>query len=239
MKKFTLLLLTLLLLPIMPISADYKDEEAPVINIIQNDVIKVEGDYFDYRNYFTVSDNSGSFRVASINAENVNDIGEHIIKIIAVDLGGNVSNAEFKITVYSKEEAASIKRKMIFYPGNPDLMNENFKAFKGEADQNALAVAENFLGMPGPCNVVAQAFINAYYGEGYSIFNTYDVSYLEARPGDIIYYDDGGVGYHHYAVYLGGDSALHGNIYNNTVIRKVYMNYGSEPQFKRIANLPY
>ena len=239
MKKFTLVLLSFLLLPVMPICADYKDTQAPEISIKKNDIMKVEGDKFDYRDFFDVIDDGGTCRVASIGADNVNEIGEHKITIIAVDIKGNVSTDELRITVLSKEEAKQYDDKVIFYPGQPALMNDNFKELKGEADENALEVASLFLGMPGACNVVAQAFINYYYGTEYNIFNTYEVSYLEARPGDIIYYEDGGLGLHHYAVYLGGDSALHGNIYNTTVIRKVYMNYGSKPHFRRIANLPY
>ena len=88
--------------------------------------------------------------------------------------------------------------------------------------------------MPGGCNVVAQAFINSYYGEGYNIFDTYPVSKEEAMPGDIIYYVNGGLGDHHYAVYLGGASALQGNIYGTTVLGSVYMTYGTEPQFQRL-----
>ena len=239
MKKFTLFLLTILLIPIFSIDAEYVDDEAPIINVIRSDVVKVEGDYFDYRDFFTVSDNSGKYRVASIGADDIYQVGEHTIKIIAIDLSRNVQTAQINITVYSKEDAKIIKKALTFYPSNSKELNENFKAFKGEVDEDAYALAQDFLGMPGACSTVAQAFINSYYGKGYSIHNTYDVNYWEARPGDIIYYDDGGLGLQHYAVYLGGDSALHGNIYGTTLIKKVYMNYGSEPQFKRIYDLPY
>ena len=115
---------------------------------------------------------------------------------------------------------------------NVDLLLE-----KGHADYDAFNLALEFVGMRGGCNEVAQAFINAYFNEGYNVFDTYDVTYEEAKPGDIIYYANGGEVLQHYAVYLGGASALQGNINGTTVIGSVYMTNGSLPQFKRLNGL--
>ena len=46
--------------------------------------------------------------------------------------------------------------------------NDNLVETKGYADKDAFHLAENFIGMKGSCNEVAQAFINSYFGEEYN-----------------------------------------------------------------------
>lgn len=69
---------------------------------------------------------------------------------------------------------------------------------------------------------------------GYSINSYADVFALkqvpmsQARPGDILYYSDGGRGLHHVAIYLGNGQAVHGGWYgSDTVVASV--NVGSGP----------
>lgn len=52
-----------------------------------------------------------------------------------------------------------------------------------------------------------------YYSLGYA------VSASEARPGDLIYYADGGAGLAHIAVYLGNGEAMHGGFNGNQSVR--------------------
>jgi peptidoglycan DL-endopeptidase CwlO len=66
-----------------------------------------------------------------------------------------------------------------------------------------------------------------YYWYGYA------VSYAQARPGDLVYYRNGGGGLAHIAVYVGNGRAVHGgwNGYT-TVLYSVWI--GSGPNFIRL-----
>jgi cell wall-associated NlpC family hydrolase len=60
------------------------------------------------------------------------------------------------------------------------------------------------------------------------------VSAAQAQPGDIVYYANGGSGFAHIAIYIGGGKAVHGGWNGNqTTIASV--NVGSGPVFVRVA----
>ena len=91
--------------------------------------------------------------------------------------------------------------------------------------------------------VDCSGFVNQVYGAmGYNVARSSselrnegtEVSYADAQPGDVVFYSDGGTGYQHYAIYLGGEMSLQGNWLGTTVIRSVYIN-GSAPQFRRCS----
>lgn len=94
-------------------------------------------------------------------------------------------------------------------------------------------IANGLVGTPGNCFYICQLFIQAYRGEWSSLSNICKTDSPE--PGDLIYYADGGVGYEHWAVYLGGDQALHGNYNGSTVIRSIYIKNGSNPIFYKLS----
>lgn len=210
-----------------------RDRIPPEIVVKENNLFLYDTDEIDFLDCVEINDES-DYEVKVINADDSKVPGEKQIQITAQDARGNVSDAYIDINVISSEEwnqyvidnTNNYKRRR--------KENEEFEELKGRVDYDAFHLAEEFIGMPGGCNVVAQAFINSYFGEGYNIFDTYPVTKEEAMPGDIIYYTNGGLGDHHYAVYLGGASALQGNIYGTTVLGSVYMTYGTEPQFKRL-----
>ena len=59
------------------------------------------------------------------------------------------------------------------------------------------------------------------------------VSAAQAQPGDLVYYANGGMGFAHIAVYIGGGKAVHGGWNGNqTVIQTV--NVGSGPVYLRV-----
>ena len=59
------------------------------------------------------------------------------------------------------------------------------------------------------------------------------VSATQAQPGDLVYYANGGMGFAHIAVYIGGGKAVHGGWNGNqTVIQTV--NVGSGPVYLRV-----
>jgi cell wall-associated NlpC family hydrolase len=60
------------------------------------------------------------------------------------------------------------------------------------------------------------------------------VSAAQAQPGDIVYYANGGSGFAHIAIYIGGGKAVHGGWNGNqTTIASV--NVGSGPVYVRVA----
>lgn len=155
------------------------------------------------------------------------------INIIGFDQEGNTDIKSLKYERIDEEEWNKYVLSISNFASRKATLNNELLEEKGPADLEAIEVAEQFIGMEGSCNKVAQAFINTYLGSEYSIYKTVSVSIEDAQPGDVIYYSDGGIGLQHWAVYLGGNSALQGNINGTTAIGSVYMNYGSEPQFLR------
>ena len=95
------------------------------------------------------------------------------------------------------------------------------------------SIANGLVGTPGNCFYICQLFIQAFTGEWNSLGNIYQTD--SPSPGDLIYYADGGMGAQHWAIYLGGDQALHGNYNGTTVIRSIYLNSGSSPVFYKLG----
>ena len=60
------------------------------------------------------------------------------------------------------------------------------------------------------------------------------VSAGEARPGDLAYYQNGGVGMAHIAVYVGNGMAVHGG-WNGGTTALYSVNVGSGPVFIRVG----
>jgi cell wall-associated NlpC family hydrolase len=67
----------------------------------------------------------------------------------------------------------------------------------------------------------------SYFGLGYTVLAA------DARPGDLIYYANGGMGLAHIAVYIGGGMAVHGGWNGNSTVT-FSANVGSGPVFIRI-----
>lgn len=210
------------------------DEEAPLIILLDNDMEFYDDEEFNYLDYIEIVDTSNVQMEIGIDEDSYT-IGYHEVDIKATDENGNISYEVLRVTIRSVEEineytkANSVKNNFQ-YTKNDNLLNE-----KGHADLDAFNLALEFIGMKGSCASVAQAYINEYFGKGYNILDTYSITAEEAEPGDIIFYSNSGFGQQHYAVYLGGSSALHGNINGTTVVAYVFMNYGSTPQFRRLT----
>lgn len=215
-------------------AAENPDTEAPVI-VLKDDKVTIKaGEAIDFEEYIEVSDNQDNeCRVMALGVEEAKEAGDHDIEIIALDKGGNLASATLKVNALSAEDYEQYLEKFDFKNNSWETLNRNMAAEKGEANQNAYDLALSFVGMEGNCFYVAQAFINAYLGN-YSITSGYPIAAHEALPGDIIYYNNGGIGFEHWAIYLGGNAVLHGNFEGRAIIGETYLKNGSEPQFFRI-----
>lgn len=220
---------------VYPAAADEKkDVDPPVITVSDKKPVLKEGEMIDIREYVEVSDEEGDARLVSFVSEDLSEAGDHEITLLAVDESGNLASTVFQFHVMNEEEYDEYYRKLNFYINPTRTLNINIGEVMGDGTvTDAYSLAQQFIGMGGDCFYVAQQFTYAYLGN-YAIGSAYAISPYDAQPGDVIYYTDGGIGYEHWAIYLGGDRALQGNFNGTTIIGNVYLNNASEPQFRRI-----
>ena len=116
----------------------------------------------------------------------------------------------------------------------------------GQYDQLNQNIANAALGMVGTtngwqCTQVATGALNAA-GVGAGVVwpseyiqYGYYVDPSQAVAGNLIYYNNGGNGYDHIAVYIGDGQAVHGNYDGQTVVADAYLSTAGSPQFIQIA----
>ena len=98
---------------------------------------------------------------------------------------------------------------------------------------NVFDVAYSLVGYGGSCLYIASLFVNRYFGVGHSIANIYQV--YDPKPGDVMYYANGGLGVEHWAIYLDENHSLQGNYNGSAVIlNSIYLNNASYPIFYRV-----
>lgn len=214
------------------------------IELKEEKLVISENDDFYCEDY--VQKLSEGVSVICLYDENFSSSGDHSVGVIGLSDKGDstiknievqrLSVEEYQKYIKEKEEEEKKRIKQESLKRSQETL-ENI-ASTCEISEDPVATAQCFVGLEGWCTTIAQKFIDAYFGSGLSIYDTYDISYEEAKPGDIIYYTNGGLGMQHYAVYLGNDIALQGNMSGGiSKIGSIYLNYGSEPQFRRINGL--
>ncbi len=88
--------------------------------------------------------------------------------------------------------------------------------------------------------VVQQALANAGVSDAYQLWPDQYVGqygYYTDSPaeGDLIYYNNGGRGVDHIAIYIGNGQAVHGNYNGKTVIAGAYVDGAGTPQYIRVV----
>ena len=88
--------------------------------------------------------------------------------------------------------------------------------------------------------VVQQALANAGVSDAYQLWpDQYagQYGYYTDSPaeGDLIYYNNGGRGVDHIAIYIGNGQAVHGNYNGKTVIAGAYVDGAGTPQYIRVV----
>ena len=88
--------------------------------------------------------------------------------------------------------------------------------------------------------VVQQALANAGVSDAYQLWpdqyqGVYGYYTDSPQAGDLIYYNNGGRGVDHIAVYIGNGQAVHGNYNGKTVIACAYQNGMGNPQYIRVV----
>ena len=88
--------------------------------------------------------------------------------------------------------------------------------------------------------VVQQALANAGVSDAYQLWpdqyqGVYGYYTDSPQAGDLIYYNNGGRGVDHIAVYIGNGQAVHGNYNGKTVIAGAFQNGMGNPQYIRVV----
>lgn len=110
----------------------------------------------------------------------------------------------------------------------------------GAATRQAIInAAYGQLGWTQDCTMLVTNSLRAvgiyHHGWPISYFNLgYQVSRLDALPGDLVYYVNGGSGWAHIAVYAGNGRAVHGGFNGNQTV-EFSVDVGSGPVFIRVT----
>ena len=88
--------------------------------------------------------------------------------------------------------------------------------------------------------VVQQALANAGVSDAYQLWpdqyaGQYGYYTNDPQEGDLLYYNNGGRGVDHIAIYIGNVQAVHGNYEGKTVIASAYLSTAASPQFIRVV----
>ena len=88
--------------------------------------------------------------------------------------------------------------------------------------------------------VVQQALANAGVSDAYQLWpdqyaGQYGYYTNDSQVGDLLYYNNGGRGVDHIAIYIGNGQAVHGNYEGKTVIASAYLSTAASPQFIRVV----
>ena len=88
--------------------------------------------------------------------------------------------------------------------------------------------------------VVQQALANAGVSDAYQLWpdqyaGQYGYYTNDPQEGDLLYYNNGGRGVDHIAIYIGNGQAVHGNYEGKTVIASAYLSTAASPQFIRVV----
>lgn len=121
----------------------------------------------------------------------------------------------------------------------PEVTNQNQY---GELNTNIVASAKELVGVTDGqwcTEVVQQALANAGVSDAYQLWpDEYAAQYGyytdTPEAGNLIYYNNGGRGVDHIAIYIGDGEAVHGNYLGQTVIASAYIDGAGAPQFIQV-----
>lgn len=129
-------------------------------------------------------------------------------------------------------------------PTVPETPAEPTTPINPYADLNAriAAAAQTLVGVTDGqwcTQVVQQALALAGVSDAYQLWpdeyaGMYGYYTNDPQPGNLIYYNNGGRGVDHIAIYIGNGLAVHGNYNGRTVIESVYIP-GGAPQFIQVC----
>lgn len=176
-----------------------------------------------------------------------------LISLLAINTSCTYSNNKFLVyrdrCILSNEYTIfPIKKESILLnvPNNYVIENKEPKEVINDAivfnnlelSNRAFIIAESLVGRFGSCLEIADIFLSEFFGR--NIFAEQSIIVDEPRPGDILYYANGGLGVEHWGIYLNEDYSLQGNFNGSTIIMSGYLlNNASYPIFRRVIEWKY
>ena len=209
----------------VPLVLNVVDVVAPEINLFDDTVYITEGDNYDVNaNINSVYDDVDGF--ISINTEaledstfyynfsynndEINNVGEHDVEVIAKDKSGNTSNKTFKLIVEEKKTYAPV--------------SYSYSAPSNAYGGDVVSIAYSLVGAPyiggsnGPYGFDCSGFVQYVYSRvgvyvtrstWSQLYDGVGVSYDNAEPGDILVWGYPGGYATHSALYIGNGTMIH------------------------------
>lgn len=100
-------------------------------------------------------------------------------------------------------------------------------------------LAKKYVDKEGDCYAIVNAYLRDLYNDESFKFHRYQYEIVEkenATPGDVIFYQNGGLDTTHWAVYLGDNLALQGNYLGQAKIASIYLNNATSPIFYHLVS---
>lgn len=154
-----------------------------------------------------------------------------------IDFNGNTITSYAFCPTYKERCDENETLLEIKYLDTEPISRENIKKVSRSGPVSVVEVNKNYWIKSETSKVLTKDDIICTYMEHSGIFDGrflalfHKIPFEEAKPGDIIYYTDGGLGVDHVATYIGDGLAVHGNFGDNheTVIYYANMPWASEP----------
>ncbi len=189
-----------------------KDTSAPTITLSQDTIVVKEGSVVDPLTYLvSATDSKDGDIKAKVTMNNIdtNGSGSRTITYNVVDEAGNSVSATLNVTIDT-----------------------------GIGDKIAAAALAQ-LGVNQDCTMLVTNSLKAvgiyFHGWPIEYFSLgHEIPFSEAKPGDLIYYANGGTGLAHIAVYVGDGMSVHGGWHGSTVLYRYNYSTATTPRFIRI-----
>lgn len=225
------------------VTVQFIDTIAPEITLSEESVEFDQGESFNAKDYVEeITDNS--YDKVELDIDDTVDMdepGTYTVTYTATDKSGNSTTEKLEVIVNEVEEEEEEVIEVVEETKVNPLERTQAPAAAASTvhsnlDVSGSAIANAALAQLGryqDCTMLvtrslAAVGISHHSGPaGYIGLGTI-VSAADARPGDLIYYADGGYGMAHIAVYIGGGQAVHGGWHGNqTVIQSAYVAGGA------------
>ena len=144
---------------------------------------------------------------------------------------------EDKLSIYSFDNAnpfSKLPEALVLDETNPkDVINNAIDLNNIKLYDKAFLIAQSLVGRFGSCLEIADLFLSEFIGR--NVYAEDSIIVSTPRPGDILYYSNGGLGVEHWGIYLNEEYSLQGNFNGTTIIMNGYLlNNASDPIFRRV-----
>ncbi|MGN1344851.1 MAG: NlpC/P60 family protein [Traorella sp.] len=211
-----------------------QDNVKPVIQLSKTSITIESSDSFNIKDYIkSVTDNvDGNIKYnvsGSIDSENGEyKPGTYKFVISAKDSSGNSTSKTFTVKVKEPKKVTTS-----YYGNSVDTSGYKGASYIVNAAYAQLGEAQDCTRLVSDSLAAAGIYFHGWPIEYFAL--GYEVSYSQAKPGDLIYYANGGGGLAHIAVYVGNGMSIHGGWHGSTVLYSCFYSTASTPHFIRIT----